>query len=1015
MKRFYSTFLLCLCITTALAQKYSVSGTIMDGTQQETLPGAAIVLLNPKDSTQIAGVTSGVNGQFNLKTNKAGTYLVRITYIGYISQYKNITLSKKEPSYSMGNVTLQEDAKIMKETTVTAKMAQLEMKGDTFQYNADAFRVPEGSALEALVKKLPGAEVGEDGTVKINGKTVKKIMMEGKEFFEGDTKMAMKNLPSNMVKNIKAYDRQSDYARITGIDDGEEETVLDLTVKKGMKEGWTADVDLGGGTEERYSGQANVHRFDDEFQFSLMGSRSNTNQGGWGGGNGIQTNTRGGLNVNWENGKKEKEAGYLEVGGSVRYDGNSNDSETHSNSQMFLTENTSTFSNTQSKGLSNRHNVNVRMKLEWSPDSMTNINFRPSFSHSLSDNMSNNQSVTFNDNPYDAGMVDPLTEYRTFNDVNNIRVNANDRYSLSDNKSNNGGARLQINRRLNNKGRNITLNLNGDYSKSDNTSNSISLVNYYQGGRPNNTYQHNTSPSKSYSYQGRLSYSEPIFEGANLQFSYQAQRRFQDQNRTMLTYQNLTNKLEEMGMTDYSAEDLYTGFLSGVDKDLLVRDLENSQYATYKELNHNANVMFRYNTKFENEQSLRINAGISYQPQTTHMDYQRSNIDTTITRHTNNWAPTLNIRWKISNTSQLNVRYNGSMSQPSMTNLIEVIDSSDPLNISTGNAGLKSSWGDRIMLFYNGYNPEAQRGWGSYLNFSATRRSINNATIYDTETGARYSRPMNIDGNWNTRADVFFNTAIGTQKLFNFSSRTAVNYSNDVGYLSSNLTAENRSFLTSGINGTVNMDGLFSHVKLNQSITRRTTVSQNLKLNYRNELGANQDWSIDAGVEGNMDFSHARNNVQSKANLDTWTFHYGGNFMLVTPFYLSLSTDIRQESRRGFEDKSMNTDELIWNAQLSQNLKQWLKGHDLSIGVEWYDILRQRSNISRAISATMRSDTYTNAINSYVMLHLRYRLQLVGDSEARKGMGPGFNGFGGPGGGGRPPMRGPGGGGRGRM
>ncbi len=1006
---------MCLCITTALAQKYSVSGIVTDATSQETLPGAAVVLLNPKDSTQVTGVATGVNGQFNVKTGKAGSYLLRVTYIGYITQYRNVTLSKKEPETTLGTITLQEDAKMMKEATVTAKMAQLEMKGDTFQYNAEAFRVPEGSALEALVKKLPGAEVGDDGTVKINGKTVKKIMMEGKEFFEGDTKMAMKNLPSNMVKNIKAYDRQSDYARITGIDDGEEETVLDLTVKKGMKEGWTADIDLGGGTEDRYTTQANLHRITDQLQFSLMGSRSNTNQGGWGGGNGIQTNTRGGVNVNWQNGKKEGDAGYFELGGSVRYDGNRNSSLTRTNSQMFLTETTSTFSNSQNQGLSHSNNVNVRMKLEWSPDSMTNINFRPNFSHSQGDNMSNNQSVTFNDDPYEAGMIDPLQEYRDFHDTDSIRVNANDRYSLSENKSNNGGARLQINRRLNNKGRNITLNLDGNYSKSDNSSNSTSLVNYYQAGRPNiDTYQRNASPSKSYSYQGRLSYSEPIFEGANLQFSYQAQRRFQDQNRTMLTYQDLANKLEEMGMTGYSAEELYTGYLSGVDASLLVKDLQNSQYATYKELNHNANIMFRYNKKLENEQTLRLNVGISYQPQTTHMDYQRSNIDTTITRHTNNWAPTFHFRWKISNTSQLNLRYNGSMSQPSMTNLIEVIDSSDPLNISTGNAGLKSSWGDRLMLFYNAYNPEAQRGWGSFLNFNATRRSINNATIYDTETGARYSRPMNIDGNWSTRADVFFNTAMGAKKLFNLSSRTGISYNNDVGYLSSNLTDGNRGYLTSGANGTVDMDGLFGHVKLNQSITKRTGVNQNLRLNFRNELGVNEDWSIDLGVEGNMNFSHARNNVQSNANLDTWTFHYGGNFMVVTPFNLSFSTDIRKESRRGFEDASMNTNELIWNAQLSQNMKQWLKGHDLSIAVECYDLLRQRSNISRSISATMRSDTYTNAINSYVMLHLRYRLQLMGNREARRDMGPGFNGFGGPGGG-RGPGGGPGSGGRGRM
>lgn len=138
---------------------------------------------------------------------------------------------------------------MMQQANVVARLAQVEMKADTFVYNADAYRLPEGSVLEELVKKLPGAEVDEDGKITINGKEVKKIMVDGKEFFANDTKMSMKNIPTKMVKNIKAYERQSDYSRVTGIDDGEEETVLDLTVKKGMKQGWLVDIEGGYGTK----------------------------------------------------------------------------------------------------------------------------------------------------------------------------------------------------------------------------------------------------------------------------------------------------------------------------------------------------------------------------------------------------------------------------------------------------------------------------------------------------------------------------------------------------------------------------------------------------------------------------------------------------------------------------------------------------------------------------------------------------------------------------------------------
>jgi len=998
-----------------MAQKYSVKGTVMDGALNETLPGAAVVLLSPKDSTQVTGVATDTEGKFNIPVSKSGTYLVRFSYMGYLTQYKTVTLSKSNREADLATITLQEDAKLMKETQVTAKLAQVEMKEDTFVYNADAYRLPEGSALEELVKKLPGAEVAEDGTITINGKTVSKIMVEGKEFFDSDTKMAMKNLPSKMIKKIKSYDKKSDYSQITGIDDGEEETVLDLTVQKGMKEGWIVNVDLAGGTEDRYSLKGNVSRFTDHMQFTLIGSRNNVGDmgfpgggyRGWGGG-GITTSNMVGANFAWENGKPKNTAGLLKLGGNVRYSSTKTSTDTRTNSETFLTSTSSTFSNSQNHSVTHSTNVNANFRLEWMPDSMTNIVFRPNFSHSNGDSFGHSHSATFNQNPFDAGMTNPLEEYKQFDDPDSIRVNANERFSFGDSKSNSGDARLQLNRKLGKSGRNVTLNLNGRYSKSENNSYSRSLVNYYQRASKTATYQNTLSPSKNYSYEARISYSEPLFTGANLQFSYEAQRRFQDQNRTMLTYADLAEKLDSMGVTDYTAEDLYTNSIAGIDGLELVKDLANSQYATYRELNHDARVMFRYTSKFENGQELRFNAGLSFQPQTTKMDYEKNYVDTVITRHTQNWSPRLDIRWKINNSSQLRVRYNGSMSQPSMTNLIEIIDSSDPLNISTGNASLQSSWNDRFFAFYNAYNVDKQRGWAMNFNGNINRRNISHATIYDTETGARYSRPMNIDGNWNTGGMVMFNTALGAEKLFNISTHTNLRYTNSVGYISSDISDASRYFLTSN-NGGIDMNGLFHSMNLNKSTTKSTNIGENFRINYRDEYGTNEDYSMDLGLNAGFNFQHARNALQSNANLDTWSFNYGGNVTFTTPFNLQFSSDISQQSRRGYDDQSMNTDELIWNAQLSQGLKKWLKGHDLTISVQWYDILRQRSNISRAITATMRSDSWSNAINSYVMIHLIYKLNLMGNKDAREQMGPGF----GPGGGGFGGGRGPGGGGPG--
>lgn len=1013
--------LLVMCSVVAMAQKATVTGTIMDGTLNEPLPGAAAVLLNPKDSTQVTGVVSDVNGQVSMPVSKYGSYVLRISYMGYVTQYRNITLDKKTKTHDLGTVVLKEDAKVMKEAQVTAQLAQVEMKEDTFVYNTGAFRVPEGSNLEELVKKLPGAEVEEDGTVKINGKTVSKIMVGGKEFFSNDTKMAMKNIPTKMVEKIKSYDKKSDYSRITGIDDGEEETVLDLTVKKGMKEGWLINVDLGYGTEDRYTAKANISRFTDNMQFTIIGSRNNVNdrsfpggggRGWWGGGGqGITTSDMYGANIAWENGKKESEAGFLEIGGNVRYSQNKNDVQTRTNSEMFLDNTNSTFSNSRSNRISTSKSLNADLRLEWMLDSMTNLMFRPNFSRSWSDSNGGSLSATFNQDPYKS-FTDPLNEYNLAENVtvrDKITVNDNDRQTRSKGNSTNFNADLQLNRRLHKAGRNLTLNVGGRYSNSDNTSWSRSFINYFQQADATNTTghkttfnnQYNLSPSTSYNAQGRFSYTEPITKNLNLQASYQFQYRYSDNDRSMYSIDSLLTKFGGY----YTAEQLYLGYMPGLDSLNYCYNWQNSQYATYREYNHDAAVMARYNRKFENGQEMRLNAGVNFQPQTTHMDYKKNLLDTTIVRNTFNWAPRIDMRWKISNTSQLRLRYNARMSQPSMTNLLEVVDSSDPLNISTGNAGLRSSWNNNFFAFYNGYNVDKQRGWMVNARYDNTKNSISTATIYDTKSGTRYTRPMNIDGNWNIGTSIMFNTALDKGKHLNLMNFANINYANNVGYLSSNSDGSTWGNIYRDDNPSiVDMDKVFSNVDLQKTITKNTTINDNLRLNYRNDFGETGTYEI--GLNSGFNYQHARNKLQTNANIDSWTFSYGGNFNITFPWNMSLSTDISEQCRRGYSDESMNTNELIWNAQLSQNLKKWLKGHELIVMVQWYDILRQRSNISRSISATMRSDSWTNAINSYMMVHLVYNLNLLGNKDARAG---GFGGPGGPGG-----FGGPGGGRGGR-
>jgi hypothetical protein len=776
-----------------------------------------------------------------------------------------------------------------------------------------------------------------------------------------------------------------------------------------MKDGWVGNFDAAYGTEDRYSGKANVNRFMDNSYLSVIGSRNNVNDfgGRWGGGgSGITTSTMGGATFAWENGKPEYTAGLLKLGGNVRYSSRDSESETRTNSEMFLPTGASQFSNSKNLGTNWSQSVNANFQIEWFPDSMTNILFRPNFSHSDGNSFSNNRSVTFNKNPFEAGLTDPVEEYKKMTDTEGIRVNGNERLNSGDNYSNNVDASLQVNRRLGVPGRNITLNVDGAYSESDNKSYSRSMVRYYQrtSDELNADYQNTMSPSKNYSVQGRFSYTEPILKGTVLQLSYQAQYRFQDTNRDMSIYDKLEEALKDKDLTDVTAADLYYGTYKGmsfesygIDLTQLVPDAENSQYATYREFNQSVNLMFRHNSKLENGQEFNFNAGVNWQPQRTDMEYEKRGRYIDTTRHIQNWAPRLNFRWKISNTSQLRVRYNGRMSQPSMTNLIEVMDNSNPLRISTGNAGLKSSWNDNFNVDYNNYITEKQMGWYAGFRGDKTRRSISNATIYDTESGVNYSRPMNIDGAWSVRTWMGFNTALDKEKHFNLNWSQSINHANNVGYISSKLNTGAQQFLYP----VVDMNGLFNYMSENNLLekanTKSTDLGENLRINYRNDL-------LEVGVNGGMNYQHARNDMLASGNRDTWFFNYGGNVVVNMPWDMQFSSDISQQSRRGYDDASMNTNELIWNAQLSQN---FLKQKNATVSVQWYDILRNRSSISRSLSATNRSDTWTNAIHSYVMVHFIYRFNLLGDKEARAA------GFGGAGMGGHGGRGGYGGGGRG--
>ena len=360
-----------------------------------------------------------------------------------------------------------------------------------------------------------------------------------------------------------------------------------------------------------------------------------------------------------------------------------------------------------------------------------------------------------------------------------------------------------------------------------------------------------------------------------------------------------------------------------------------------------------------NQKDYRLNVGVMLQPQHTRYQQDYLGQHTDLKRNVVNWSPTLDFRYKISQQTNLRINYRGTTSQPSMTDLLDIVDDSDPLNVKMGNPGLKPAFTNRLRLFYNTYQQSHQRAIMTFLNYSNSRNSISNKVTYDATTGGRTTQPENINGNWDVNGAFMFNTAIDSAGYFNINTFTTVGYNNYVGYLSVNNTDAQKN------------------------VTRSTTIGERLSTSYRNL------W-IEVELDGSLNYTHTTNKLQAANNLNTWQFAYGGNINLTLPWNMSISTDIHEQSRRGYDDSSLNTNELVWNAQISQSL---LKGNALTLAVQFYDILGELTSFSRAISATQRTDTQYNSINSYVMFTASYRLNLFGGKEARRqrGDGPDFD------------------------
>jgi hypothetical protein len=999
MKRF--AFLLALIAASTMSVmaqngNLTIKGSVFDYDSAEPLFPANIQVYELPDSTYINGTSTEDDGAFTLSGLKAGTYVARVSYMGYITTDKEFTLRAGNRNNDLGKITLKGDAQILSDVVVTAALAKVQMVGDTVVFNSDAYRLPEGSSVEDLVRKLPGVQITSDGNITVNGKTISRILVNGKEFFDNDRSVALNNLTAEMIEKIKTYDKQSDLARQTGIDDGNDETVLDLTVKKGMAQGWFGNVGVGYGrplqetsyeVEDLYNVNANVNRFGEDRQMTIMASAGQSaggmmgggiggGIGGFGGmrgmggfGGGLSKNYNGGMNFARNLGPEISDDSYkYEIGGSINVSHRDSESQSKTASENFYAGGMHTWSNREGSSSNGSTSVSGQLRFEWNQSEKTSLIFTPQFSYSESGSTSKNISKTFNKDPYkyasnpldietvfESTDLDPLANY--LDSLNNALWNSQNSNSMSESNSMSTSGNILFTQRFDKPGRNISLNAN--YSLSTSTGDSYSRNDQIRsfmdfggniGRRDTTIYnRYNDNPSKNRSLRTQISYTEPLANQTYLQLSYQFSYNYSRSDRSTYDLPQ-TGAYEFWGMPDWVLEDNYLQF----------KDDSLSQLSYYENFDQTIQLQLRKVTE-----KLNLTFGLSALPQHSKMNYNYMGLDTMLSRTVFNWTPTVNMRYRWTRQESLTFRYNGRTSQPSMTQLLDITDNSNPLAISMGNPGLKPTFSNSLNLNYQKYDPVSMSSISVGGSFSHTIRQITNKTTLNYD-GGTISQPVNLDGlfaNWNASTNVNGMLSMLDSRL-TLNSVTSVNYRHQEGWASiMGQDAQLRTTLTTG-------------------------VSETLNAAYRNDY-------IEVALQGLFNYSHSTNDLQPERNMNTFDFRYGPSFSVVLPWRsLRFATDMMMSSRRGYSAE-MNTDELIWNAGMSVSV---LKGNKGTISVNFYDILNQRSDVNRSMTATSRTDSFNQTINTYFMVNFSYRIQMFGDKEARqnmRGMRGGMGGFGG--------------------
>jgi hypothetical protein len=910
---FILTFHFCLFSAIGKAQDpktvsaHNVKGILKDSTSGEPIVSASLILSRVSDSTVARSVLSNKKGEFEFRNIRNGEYILFISDISYGNQKLNLSVSANIKDVDLGIITISAEYKLMEGVVVT--VAPITFNGDTVEYRAGSFQTRPNATVEDLLQKLPGVEVDGDGNVTANGQTINRIYVDGKRFFGNEPKIATRNLSADMVDKIQLFEKLSEQAEFTGVDDGSGEMVLNIRIKANRRKGSFGRATVGYGTTDRYEASGIFNIFNNAKQISIISSANNINRqsfseqdfsssGGGGRGRGGMRGmgnmggrgnspSRGGITINKSIGFNYNDdwSAKLKVSGSYFYNAANRTNSTISNKQLFTSDSLVLTDAEQYNG-SITGNHKFDMNLEYTLNPRTRITLRPNFSYGENETISNSQSISTSSNQHFLNAVTNRNNFATY-------------------QSNSGGT-LNFMQRFDKRNRSLSISLDANHSlsKGNGLNSGVITKAFSSGVRIDSLDQQILQDNENIRYGTRLSYSEPLDSNRHIEFNVGLNNSISKTSRMAYAYNPFTNRFDQ----------LVTGQSNDVISDF------NRQSAG-----------FNIRTRFE---KYDYTIGLNVQ----HSELKSINAikETNIYQQQWNFFPTAGFNYAFDQTKRLRINYTGSSNQPTASQLQDVRDSTNLLNIRVGNPHLKPEFNHIVNFNYNVFNRLNSRSMFATVRVGTSQHKIINSS--SIKNGVSEIMPVNSNGFYNLNGNISFGFPIKPKVL-------TLNLSTNSGY----------SYATSFQNGQKN---------ISRSLSAGETVTLNLNLKDKLDLSAN----------GNISMIKTTYSIDPNRNNNFYRYSASVDASYSLPHDVQVQSEFNYNAIKG-NTAGFNKPFTMMNASI---VKQFLKNNVATIKITAFDILRQNLSVNRNVTEFAIEDIRSDVLTQYFMVSFTYNFRRFG-------------------------------------